>query len=174
MRFVMMLAGVLLVMSALAFAADEKPRCAYCGMFYDNSPTQVSAVFDVDGKDQTVLFESLGCLANYVRDNTTEDGAPEYSKLMVLDYTTFGTDKPVMIKAEDASYLSGTKRIKGSMAPFIAAFADDNAALKSIDALGGEVVDFAEVSEALFGAEKSGCGGNCAGCSGCPMAGGGE
>lgn len=170
MRFVMMTVSVVVLLMAVAVAADEKPRCEQCGMFYENSPTQVSAVITVGDKSATHLFESLGCFNAYLTDNFADNTDVEVVKVMVLDYTTFGTKKPVMLDAAKAQFLYGTESLKGSMAPFIAAFATPKAALNAVDELDGEVLEYDEVMTRIAGDGAGGCG-SCAGCKGCPKGG---
>jgi nitrous oxide reductase accessory protein NosL len=139
-----------LALGIAAFAAagkDETPRCDNCGMFMAKSATQVHATFTIDGKKHEHKFVCLDCI--YEFSAKTYDGALPTS-VQVLDYTTFGTDKPVLLDANKAWFLYGTGKLAGSMQPYIAAFATKEAAQAQQAALGGELIQFAAVQDQLL------------------------
>jgi len=137
MRIVLMVVVGIVLMASAAIAADEKPRCEQCGMFYENSPTRLSVDVAVGGKQESHIFESYGCYLNFMDETYGEDSAVEVKGVKVLDYTTFNTKKPQMLDATEAQYLYETEPIPGSMAPFIAAFEGVKPALAAMDELGG-------------------------------------
>jgi len=138
--------------SAMAAAPAEETepiRCETCGMFYEKSPTQIIAYFNEEGAKKPVghYFESLGCVFDYMLDEEIPDMP---ASMEVLDYETFGTDKLVMLDSEEAFYLYDTKRLKGSMAPFIATFKTEKAALAAQKDIGGELKSFIEVHKLML------------------------
>lgn len=140
MRFVLTVMAMVLAMVSLAMAQEEeRPTCENCGMFWDVSPTAVEAVIEIEDEAYTHRFECLGCLHDYVHEHY---GEVQPSSLSIVDYSTFGTDDVRMIDGFKAYYLFGTERIKGSMAPYTVAFADEDSAAASQETLGGELVDF--------------------------------
>jgi len=165
MRYLITSVLLLLVMAVMAWAADEQPRCDQCGMFFAKSPTQVTATVAVGEDEASHQFESLGCYLNYLAENYDEDA--EVTSLEILDYNTFGTDKPAALAASDAYYLYGTERLKGSMAPYIAAFTDEKSAGSAQAELGGELVDYNGMLHQLSKDSGVDCpvNGLCAGCT---------
>ncbi|MBN2080629.1 nitrous oxide reductase accessory protein NosL [bacterium] len=165
MRYLLTSVLCIVVAVASAWAAEQEPRCDQCGMFIANSPTHVTASITSGDKEYAHQFESLGCYLNYLAENYDKEA--EVTELAILDFNSFGTDVPAVLAASDASYLYGTKRLKGSMAPFIAAFADEEAAKAAQGELGGELVDYAGMLQQL--SEDSGVdcqvNGLCAGCA---------
>jgi nitrous oxide reductase accessory protein NosL len=141
-----------LALAGLAVAADkaEAPRCDNCGMFMEKSATQVHATFEVEGVKHEHKFVCLSCVYEYAASHY--DGAVP-TKLTVLDYNTFGTDKLAWLDTGKAWYLSGTSKLAGSMQPYIAAFASKDAALAQQQKLGGELLEFKAVQERLLKAQ---------------------
>jgi hypothetical protein len=139
------------VLATAAFAQEEEAlRCENCGMFYEKSPTRVMATIDIEDESHTHLFECIGCLHDFVHENY---GEVKPSKLSILDFNTFGTDQEQMLDAFKAYYLFGTERIKGSMSPFVAAFASEEAAKAAQEELGGELTDFAGMKKLMMRAK---------------------
>lgn len=129
-------------LSVMAFSAEpqERPRCENCGMFTDISATTTLATLKVDGKAAEHNFVCLDCILEY---NEREfDGKGELTALKVTDYPTFGTKSVQMIDGMTAWYLYGTKAIKGSMEPYIAAFKTKDAAVAAQKTIGGDLLDF--------------------------------
>jgi hypothetical protein len=133
-----LLIAALLLLALLTTAAlaqgDDKParkRCELCNMYIDISTTRIEAEYKTGGKSAVHNFESLGCLYQ------TQPDAKAISKLRILDYSA-----NKLIDGKTATYLYGTKRLKGSMAPFIAAFGSKDAATKAKAELGGDVMNF--------------------------------
>ncbi|GEM_PF-2271813 len=140
MRLVLTAMAMALAMASLAMAEEqERPVCENCGMFWDVSPTAVEAAIEVEDETVTHRFECLGCLHDYVHEYY---GEVQPKTLSIVDYSTFGTEDVRMIDAFKAYYLFDTERIKGSMAPYTAAFADEDNAAAAQETLGGELVDF--------------------------------
>jgi nitrous oxide reductase accessory protein NosL len=137
-----MLAMLMLSGIALAQGDEEATRCDYCGMFWDTSSTRLEIDMIVDGKSMISHFESVGCLINSMQE-LKESGAKEMkiSSARILDYSSFGSDREVMTDAMKAWYLVDTKKLKGSMAPFIAAFGSKEVAAEMQKSLGGELLD---------------------------------
>ena len=135
---------MLLFLSLTAHAQDdeEATRCDFCNMFWDRSSTRVEMELDVDGEVSTYFFESVGCVFNKI-DELMEAGAEEVkvTSAEILDYSSFGSDREVVLNAHEAWYLVGTSRLKGSMAPFIAAFGSKEVAIEMQEELGGELMD---------------------------------
>jgi nitrous oxide reductase accessory protein NosL len=173
MRIVLTVVVGIVLIAAAAVAADEKPRCEQCGMFYEKSPTRLSVDVAVDGKQSSHIFESYGCYLNFMDETYGTDSNAEVKGIKVLDYTTFNAKKPLMLDATEAQYLYGTEPIAGTMAPFIAAFDGVKPALAAMDELGGEALDYEEMMARLSADGASGGCGSCTGCSGggCGMGG---
>jgi nitrous oxide reductase accessory protein NosL len=140
----------LLALTSVAFAAkdkDEAPRCDNCGMLLEPSAARVSAVFEIDSVKHENHFVCLNCVYEYAAEHY--DGALPTS-VHVLDYNTFGKEKPVMLDASKAWFLYGTSKLAGSMLPYIAAFATKDAAVAQQKTLGGELLEFQAVQEKLL------------------------
>ena len=137
---------------AAVYAADktDAPRCENCGMYWEKSPTRIDMSIEVDGKAHQHKFECFGCMHDFIHENY---GEVMPQSIQVLDYSTFGTDKPVMLDAFKAYYLNGTDPIKGSMAPFVAAFSTEEAASAHQEEMGGEVIDFKQMKQAMMKAK---------------------
>lgn len=146
------LIGVFLVFALLTgmALAQEKPRCELCGMFWAISSTRIDATLKIGDKTTAYKYESIGCLFNDAR----EKGATVASA-KILDYATFGKGAERMIDVKSAHYVYGTKRLKGSMAPFTAAFSTKQAAEAARRDLGGEYMTYTAVW-AKLGAPKGG------------------
>lgn len=119
---------------AAQVAYDQDVRCAYCGMFADKSGSHAVAQWS-DGSQ--THHDCWDCLLNYgTEEGLTLKGAT------VVEYGS-PLSGPRWLDAGQAWYLYETKAIKGSMPPYVAAFADRAAAEGAQAELGGEVVDFA-------------------------------
>lgn len=119
---------------AAQVAYDPDVRCSYCGMFAARSGSYAIAQWS-DGSQ--THHDCWDCLLNYgVEEGLTLSGAT------VVEHGS-AQDSPRWLDAEQAWYLYDTKAIKGSMPPYVAAFADRAAAEGAQAELGGEVVDFA-------------------------------
>ena len=77
------------------------------------------------------------------------DSAGEVTRFKVADYATIGGESWAQLDGRKAHYLYGTERLKGSMAPFTAAFATKQAALAAQDKLGGEYMSFEQLWKKL-------------------------
>jgi nitrous oxide reductase accessory protein NosL len=133
MRKLLLVLIIGLLATSAAFAdAKDRPRCELCNMFWDISATRVEAGYS----GGTHKFESMGCLFQSV------DSKSDLTSIKVLDYSTASRKTPKMIDGKSAHYLYGTSKLKGSMAPFVAAFASKDAATKAKADLGGEYVTF--------------------------------
>lgn len=152
MRLALYAIALLLLFATVAVAEEERPVCEACGMFVDVSPTRVEAVIQVSEMKHEHMFDCLGCLHDYVHEHFGEEA--KVARLSILDYATFGTDKEVMLNGFEAYYLYGTERLKGSMPPYVAAFADEAAAKEHQEDLGGKLVDF-EGMQALMSEAKA-------------------
>jgi hypothetical protein len=132
--------------ATVAAAAPEKdrPRCEHCNMFWDISTTRIEASIKSGGKTATHLYESLGCLQQSVASGDT------LTSVKILDYATASGKSPKLIDAKKAHYLfETTTRLKGSMAPFIAAFSSKEAAVKAQKELGGEYMTWEQAWKKL-------------------------
>ncbi|MEZ5338842.1 MAG: heavy metal-binding domain-containing protein [bacterium] len=137
-----MLAMFILATAAWAQQEDEPIRCDHCGMFWEKSSTRMTMQLEIDGKPQDFHFESIGCaFSNF--GELMENGATEVKVLdaQILDYPSFGTKNEQMTKAFDAWFLVDTTKLKGSMAPWIAAFASKDTAMEMQESMGGELMD---------------------------------
>jgi len=115
---------------------DHEFKCAYCGMFTDRSMSQVVAYW-TDGTH--THHDGWDCLFNYQKDNgLTLDHA------LVKHYGS-STAEPQWLNAADAWYRYDTKPIKGSMPPFVAAFATKAEAEGAAAELEGTLMNFAEL-----------------------------
>ncbi|MCB1220134.1 MAG: nitrous oxide reductase accessory protein NosL [Planctomycetales bacterium] len=150
-----MLAMVIFATAAWAQKDDEPIRCDTCGMFCEKSSTRMQMELNIDGEKGLYHFESLGCVFNKMAE-LKEGGAKEIkvANAMILDYSTFGTDDEQMLDPHEAWYLVGTSRLKGSMAPFIAAFATKDMATSMQDELGGEVMDHDSMAAQMVGDDE--------------------
>ncbi|MCH7472238.1 nitrous oxide reductase accessory protein NosL [bacterium] len=158
MRIASVITFILLLATAGAFAQEateaeeeERPACENCGMFWDTSPTRVSVTIKADEKEEEHIFECMSCTHTGLVE-IYGDGV-ELASLQVLDYATFGAEEETMIDGMKAFYLYGVERLKGSMPPYIAAFASEDAAKESQKELGGELLDFAGVKAKFHEAE---------------------
>jgi nitrous oxide reductase accessory protein NosL len=152
MRILLTIAMVMAVGLLALSAAKERPRCDNCGMYTDVSATRVEAVLKYKGKDHDHNFVCLHCIKEY--NEKKYEGKAELKSFKILDYTTFETKTPKMIDGMAAYYLYGTKSLKGSMMPWIAAFADKAAATKAKSNLGGEVMNFKDMWAKLNAADS--------------------
>lgn len=107
------------------------PKCECCGLYWGQSPTRVQAVVVRGGAKELVNYESIPCM---LKDTAKDDSLVRFD---VIDYTTAGTEKEVMLEGGEAFYVYGTRPIPGSSAPYIAAFADEKKAREAITWLGG-------------------------------------
>lgn len=155
MRIILISILLTVLVAAQVVAKDEAPTCDNCGMFWLKSPTAVSTTVSFEGKKHEHLFECLGCLHDKVHELYGDKAQIE--ELEILDYTTFATGKENMLDAFDAMYLFGTSRLKGSMPPYIAAFATKKSAEAKQDELGGQLVDFKGMQKLMreFKGEKT-------------------
>ena len=128
--------------------ADDRPRCEVCRMFWDISSTRVEASIKADGKTAAHKFESFGCLAQFMKA-----GDKSLVSVKVLDYGTAASKTPKLIDAKKAWFLHGTSKLKGSMAPFIAAFATKDAATKAQKDLGGDLMQWDKLWKKLTAAK---------------------
>jgi hypothetical protein len=134
------------ISSGLARAADEHIHCSTCGMHADTSSTEVLASIKAGSKTSNLTFCSLGC----VFDMLEEKGSSVSLKgLKVLDHKTAATKNRKLLSVSDAWFLYDTERLKGSMAPFIAAFASKSDATSAQEELGGELLQWPEVKSRL-------------------------
>lgn len=117
---------------------DTKTKCAECGMFVARSLSHAVAYWS----DGTVTqHDGWDCLFNYGKENG-----------LTLDHALvrhYGEDnpKPLWLAADQATYLYDTSPVKGSMPPFIAAFADEAEAKLAKDAMGGAMMSFSELKK---------------------------
>jgi hypothetical protein len=116
---------------------DHDLSCAYCGMFSDKSLSHSVAQWSDSSHTH---HDGWDCLFRYGQDSglVLEDAA-------VLKHGST-PEEPVWIAAKEAWFLFDTKKIKGSMPPFVAAFETKAAAQAAKAELGGEVLDFAVLS----------------------------
>ena len=107
--------------------------CPYCGMYADSSLTRVVVLWQDGNFSQ---HDSFDCVFL-----TIADEGRSIDQIQVTAYDPqAGSVK--WLDAVTASFLYDTKSISGSMPPYVAAFADDDAALAAQADLGGEILDF--------------------------------
>jgi len=116
---------------------DHDLNCAYCGMFSEKSLSHSVAQWS-DGSH--THHDSWGCLFSY-----GQNAALALEDAVVLKHGST-PEEPVWIAAQQAWFLYDTKKIKGSMPPFVAAFETKAAAQAAKAELGGEVLDFVGLS----------------------------
>jgi hypothetical protein len=116
---------------------DHDLNCAYCGMFADKSLSH-SVVQWNDGSH--THHDGWDCVFKY-----GQDAGLVLEDAVVVQYDGTG-EEPVWIAANEAWFLYGTKTIKGSMPPFVAAFESEAAAQAAKAELGGEVLGFVGLS----------------------------
>ncbi|MDQ3023376.1 MAG: nitrous oxide reductase accessory protein NosL [bacterium] len=145
LRMVIVALVFALLLCTAALAKDERPRCELCNMFWDISATRITAEFKGVGSHK---FESLGCMYQSV------DSKAQVTRFKVLDYASAKSESQRMIDGKSAHYLYGTSHLKGSMAPFVAAFSSKDSALAAQDKLGGEYMKFDGVWKKLASALK--------------------
>jgi nitrous oxide reductase accessory protein NosL len=115
---------------------EHELRCEYCGMFADKSPSQVVGYWTDDSHTHHDCWD---CLFNYAADSGLE-----LDHALIKLYSS-SLEQPEWIRAADATYLYGTSPIRGSMPPFIAAFADRGAAEQAMAELGGEIMNYRDL-----------------------------
>jgi nitrous oxide reductase accessory protein NosL len=118
-------------------AAFTDSSCPVCGMFADRSLTHVVVRWSDGSYSQHDCFDcAFGMLA---------EGGKLIDRIEVslYDYDNPGSRWK---DARLASFLYGTSRIKGSMPPFVAAFADSGEASAALPELGGEQLNFEELA----------------------------
>ena len=120
-------------------AAEAELRCPYCGMFAENSMSHVIASWS-DG--QHGHYDSWDCVFRDAQENSLT-----LASAQVIDYNST-LESPVMLDARRAFYLYDTNEsVQGSMPPYTAAFASRAAATGAQPELGGELVDFENLTK---------------------------
>jgi hypothetical protein len=153
MRVLVLSVLLLLAFGLMAQAKEpQRPRCDNCGMFTDVSTTNVKATLKIGGKEAEYNFVCLDCVHEYMEGKA--GGKAKLVSLKVLDYDTFGTKTPAFIDGKTAWYLVGTSVLKGSMEPYIAAFASKAAATKAKKTLGGELKNWSDTWAGITAAEE--------------------
>lgn len=177
---VSLLAAVIL--PVFVVAAKEAASCENCGMNFDISPTRLEVTVEMKMGSKTMshnhIFECMNCSYNALTAKYGDDLT--ISGVQMLDYQTFGTKNEAMLDGMKAVYLFGVKRMKGTMPPYIAAFASEKDAKAAQKVIGGDLVGgFDSVWELLIehnssnsetkqdggGSSGGGCGDGC-GCGG--------
>jgi nitrous oxide reductase accessory protein NosL len=116
---------------------QERPRCGECGMFSDSSSTRIKADLSAKGKSSQREFCCVACLDAVLSADSTDT---KLSRMQILDYSSFGSKSPTMIDGLAAFYLYGTKPLRGSMLPPVAAFASKKDAEAAKAQLGGDLL----------------------------------
>lgn len=117
---------------ALMAAGDHS--CPQCGMYADRSESQVA-----------IIWQETGNLSYYdCWDCAFKWGQEQHLTMALTAVMEHGSSlaKPVGLNAKESHYLYGTKHIKGSMPPFIAAFGSREDAAAAQPELGGEIMDW--------------------------------
>lgn len=113
----------------------EDFTCAQCGMDASRSASHVIAHW-ADGSREH--FDSWDCAFKYAKE--------QVKKLSSAEVNRFGDDpaSPNLLAAAKAWFLYGTtKRVTGSMPPYVAAYPDEAEAKSAQPEMGGEILDFA-------------------------------
>ncbi|MCB1218201.1 nitrous oxide reductase accessory protein NosL [bacterium] len=107
--------------------------CPYCGMFADRSLTHVVVRWSDGSYTQ---HDSFDCVFNLMAD--------EDRSIDAIEVTAYDIDKPGSrwLDATAAWFLYDTETVKGSMPPYVAAFANATDAENAQPALGGQLLDF--------------------------------
>lgn len=139
MRVLLLSIAFIGLLVGFSVAKEDRPSCEKCGMFWDISPAR-SEVSVIDGAStNTHLYENFNCAYKDLTSQYGDDVVP--SKLEVVDYQTFNSKHPEMIDAFEATFLYGTKRMKATMPPFIAAFSSEKDAKAAQKVIGGDLLD---------------------------------
>jgi nitrous oxide reductase accessory protein NosL len=137
--------------------AEDKPDsaatpCGYCGMDTSGSPTRITTVYSVKGKEPVEQdFLSLAC---YMRVAMIDPPKGSYTDVKILDTSTFKTKEPRFIPVENAWYVP-VKSLSGSMPPYLASFALKKTAVKYAKAHDSRVLSY-EAAHKLVMKEISG------------------
>ncbi len=121
---------------------EVKHKCIVTEMPWEDSPTRVEAIFNVDGELLRGYFVNLAYMY-MLRDTMVADGKlVEIAQVKMLDYPTFGTDHEQMITVDKLGgnihlILIG-QAIEGSKAPYILAYSNESAAREAIDSNRGK------------------------------------
>ena len=108
-------------------------RCYMCGMDAAKSQTEFVVYFDDGAEEHTCCLHCVYLLQQVAHDR-------KISGLKTRDFS-----KGAFIEAKEACYLEGSALLpKGSMAPFLLAFLEKDAAEKYKKKYGGNVVGFTE------------------------------
>jgi len=125
----------------MAAAPAEHSKCAWCGMFADKSMGRVKATF-AEGSDGD--FDSWGCVFHQAEDTSTSIASAE---VVCLDSSL---EEPEWLTADSSWFLyKMDERVEGSMPPYIGAWSDRETALERKAVLGGELVDYAGLTEKM-------------------------
>lgn len=117
---------------------DDKTKCAECGMFVARSLSHAVAYWS-DGS--VTQHDGWECLFSYGKENG-----------LTLDHALvrhYGEDspQPEWLPADKATYLYDTSPVKGSMPPFVAAYASEAEAKQALDSKGGTLMSFSELGK---------------------------
>jgi nitrous oxide reductase accessory protein NosL len=114
-------------------AAEGPLECPYCGMLPANSGTHIAAEWS-DGAEHH--YDCFDCMFNHLKESSAT-----LANVKVSRYGSPGS-APDWLDAASAVFLYDTKRIKGSMPPYTAAFSDEASAMAAQAELGGELVNW--------------------------------
>lgn len=150
-RLVIMMALSVVALTALASDAypprpiTKSERCPVCGMYPAGYPKWHSQIVFTDGEHSSFdspieMFRFIHNMAKY----DSRHSAAQIGQIYVPDYET-----GEWLNARDAVYVVGSK-VSGPMGADLPAFANEERAKGFIKQSGGEVLDFAQVTSAVF------------------------
>jgi hypothetical protein len=125
-------------------AAQETTSCPVCGMYSERSDAHIVVAWS-DGSH--THHDAWDCAFKWMQQQELT--------ITRAQAVAYGSPKeaPTWLPAESASYLYGTKELKISMPPYIAAFADAASAEAARAELGGHIIDWAALQQ-HFGVEQ--------------------
>jgi nitrous oxide reductase accessory protein NosL len=118
--------------------ADRQAECPQCGMMAGASEAEVVAQF---GEGSVSHFDSWVCVFGWSK----AQGQPVQDAVVLAHGST--RDVPRWLTAADSSFLYDTKRIAGSMPPYVAAFGSATEADNAQADQGGRVVNWTELQQ---------------------------
>ncbi|QCR22483.1 nitrous oxide reductase accessory protein NosL [Pontibacter sp. SGAir0037] len=119
--------------------AYGQANCTHCSMTVADNRYGAELVND---KGKAYFFDSAECLMAYVNEQPEQAGKAAF--LLVTDYTQPNT----LVNARDAHYLQ-TKQLQSPMGMYLTAVADQAAAIKMQEELGGQLLTWNEAVKAV-------------------------
>lgn len=136
----------LLTSDTTAQALNPRPICDTCRRFTDKSPSRIIGFIEIGNHSKKLDACSVFCFIEMLEDQRSEP-----SVVYVTDYETFDTDQHMPLVADQASYLYGCNSgdDEKTNTPYAYAFSSEKTATKFQEELGGELLDWDELVEAV-------------------------